>query len=42
MFLLIFLEKFVPKLDDATAEGQELRKESPSVYTRFHFFTSKD
>jgi len=33
MFLLISHEKFVPKLEDATAEGQQLCKESPSIYT---------
>jgi len=40
MFLLIFHEKFVSKLEDATAEGQQLCKESPSTYTRFLFFIS--
>jgi len=42
MFQLIFHEKFVPNLDDATVEGQQLCKERPIIYTRFLFFTSKD
>jgi hypothetical protein len=37
MFQLIFHEKFVPKLDDAAAEGQQLCKEIPSMYIYVSF-----